>query len=92
MVTQCEAIIEAFEALSGVRTIKEIEGWVNRKYRNRCPDRQKRVPLPSVLLNHRRSNSTLVLVSMSGWKEVPLSSSFIFRHSSTIGIKPILSE
>lgn len=32
MKTQCEAIIEAFRTLEGVRSIKEIENWVNKRY------------------------------------------------------------
>ncbi|MDI6782992.1 MAG: hypothetical protein QME64_02725 [bacterium] len=32
MPNQCEAIIEAFQALGGERTIREIEDWVKNKY------------------------------------------------------------
>lgn len=32
MVTQCEAIIDAFKDLGGVRTKQEIENWVNNTY------------------------------------------------------------
>lgn len=32
MITQCEAIIEAFKELGGVRTHHEIAEWVNKKY------------------------------------------------------------
>ncbi|MHC9538582.1 MAG: hypothetical protein AB9903_03600 [Vulcanimicrobiota bacterium] len=31
-ITQCEAIIEAFKNLGGVRDIEEITEWVNEKY------------------------------------------------------------
>ncbi|RXI96295.1 hypothetical protein DS745_21430 [Anaerobacillus alkaliphilus] len=32
MITQCEAIIEAFKELGGVQTHQEIANWVNKKY------------------------------------------------------------
>ncbi|WP_409274955.1 hypothetical protein V1499_07105 [Neobacillus sp. SCS-31] len=36
--TQCEAIIEALQALGGEATISEVNDWVNRKYPNRWKD------------------------------------------------------
>ncbi len=38
MVVECEAIIEAFKALKGTRTIAEIRGWVKREYGDRWKD------------------------------------------------------
>ncbi|HDP99204.1 MAG TPA: hypothetical protein ENN22_08485 [bacterium] len=38
MPTQCEAIVEAFKDLLGVRTRQEIEDWVNKKYKNKWKD------------------------------------------------------
>jgi hypothetical protein len=38
MVTQCEAIIEAFKHLGGYRSINEIEGWVRKRYGDRWKD------------------------------------------------------
>lgn len=32
MLSQCETIIEAFQNLGGVRSIKEISDWVTKKY------------------------------------------------------------
>lgn len=36
--TQCEAIIEALQALGGEADIREVEEWVNIKYQNRWKD------------------------------------------------------
>ncbi|RHW43479.1 hypothetical protein D1B31_02140 [Neobacillus notoginsengisoli] len=33
--TQCEAIIEALQALGGEATIKEVDEWLDRNYPNR---------------------------------------------------------
>ncbi|MEB3102049.1 hypothetical protein [Ferviditalea candida] len=38
MITQNEAILEAFKELGGVRTAKEICEWVEKKYGNRWND------------------------------------------------------
>ena len=58
MSNECEAIIEAFQALGGVKTKNEIEDWVSREYGNRWKDFGTRmadmVPLP---LGGNRSSS-----------------------------------
>jgi hypothetical protein len=38
MLSQCEAIIEAFKALGEVRTASEIRDWVNKKYGEKWKD------------------------------------------------------
>lgn len=59
MVTQAEAIIEAFQSIEGVRSANEIESWVTNIYGNKWQDFSTRMA-DMVPVSYGGNNSSTV--------------------------------